>query len=85
MCNKSQIKKSTIDVALMIFYEYIADFEIPFNEQVERNIKVTEFWEKNRRKFFKLQKRAHTAKRNSFKHNEEFAYLVLQIKAICDG
>lgn len=85
MGSKSQTKKSTIDVALMIFYEYIADYDIPLREQSERSIKVIEFWDKNRRKYFKLQKRAHTAKRRAYKHNVNFAYIVLQIKAICDG
>lgn len=85
MNSKKSTKETEIDVMLIILYEYIADYDIPLRDQFDRGMKVTEFWDKNRRKYFKLQKRAHTAKIHSFRHNVKFAYLLLQIKAICDG
>lgn len=85
MYSERMIKKLVNDEPLTNLNDYICTYDIEPTEKLKRSIAITDFWVKNRCKFYKLQKQANKISKKLMNNMADNGYLLLKIKAICDG
>ena len=59
MLSERMIKKLGHDTELTNLHDYLLTYDISPMERLKRSKTLTDFWAKNRRKFYKLQKQAN--------------------------